>query len=230
VNNPSGTVSSVPPLQLNTIDTRTFALWAALVTGVAMCASGFAVWMDARSTKLPSAEVALPIGNTTWRGPFDKNVNWHPVFVGAQEYRAEYRKNAQTVEVYLAYYPSQNRDAELINWNNAVFDSKHSRRIGGGLEQAQLSLDKTWPVIATDIKSGDRSRLVWHWYEVDGIATTSRVWAKMYTLRSRLRGSSIGSMAWVISSDYSTNARESAAVMQDFLNEMLPQMREVVSR
>ena len=209
---------------------RVFALWATLVIAVAISGPGFAAWMDARSAAIPTTDVELPLGNGGWSGPLEMDNEWRPSFVGAQEIRAEYRKNGKSVQVYLAYYPSQKKDAELINIFNTVYDDKHSRRLGGGTTQAQLSPEKNWPVLTTRLESGGRSRLVWHWYEIDSSATVSRVWAKAYAVRSRLLGSSVGSAAWVISSEYSISAKESAIVMQDFLSEMLPQLRETVAQ
>ncbi len=209
---------------------KTFALWAALVTTTAISAPGFAAWMDARSAAIPTTDIKLPLGDAGWKGPFDMNVDWRPSFIGAQEHRAEYRKNGQSVQIYLAYYPSQNKDAELINWHNVVFDNEHSRRLGGGTVQAQLSAKDTWPVLATQLEFDGQPRLVWHWYEINGSATISRVWAKAYAVQSRLLGSSIGSAAWVISSEYSVSTEESTIVMQDFLSEMLPQLREAVNQ
>ena len=210
-------------------DIKLFAMWAAVVIAVAISAPGFAAWMDTRTAAMPTIDVKLPLGTAGWSGPFDMNDDWRPSFVGAQEHRAEYRKNGKSIQIYLAYYPSQNKDAELINWHNVVFDEKHSRRLGGGANQAQLSTGKSWPVLTTRLESGGGSRLVWYWYEIDGSATVSRVWAKAYAARSRLLGSSLGSAAWVISSEYSMSAKESELVMQDFLNAMLPQLREATS-
>ena len=215
-------------------DFKTFAMWALLATGVAVSASGFAAWMDARSVVMSTAGVKLPSGNGKWNGPFDTNTQWRPSFIGSQEYRAEYRKNTQSVQIYLAYYPSQNKNAELINWHNVVFDDKIYRRLGGGEAQALLSADvfpgKTWPVLTTRLEEGGRSRLVWHWYEVGGSATINRVWAKAYATRNRLLGSRMDSAAWAISSEYSMSDEEAAAVLEDFLATMLPSLREAVSQ
>ncbi len=208
----------------------TFALWAVLVTGVAISAAGFAAWMDARSAETAMADVKLPVGQGEWRGPFKTDTQWHPSFVGAKEHRVEYRKGEQSVQVYLAYYPSQNRDAELINWNNVVFDDKRSRRLGGGASQIHLSPEQNWPVLTTRLEFEDRTRLVWYWYEIGGSATVSRLWAKVYAARSRLLGSRTGSAAWIISTKYAMDPNEAKEVMEDFLAVMLPPLREAVNQ
>ncbi len=208
----------------------TFVMWAVLATGVAISASGFAAWMDARSAEALATDVKLPLGHEEWSGPFETDTQWSPSVVGAQEHRVEYRKDGESVQVYLAYYPSQNKDAELINWNNVVFDDKQSRRLGGGVTQARLSAKRSWPVLVTRLESEGRTRLVWHWYEIDGSATVSRVWAKAYAARSRLLGTRSGSAAWVISAEYSMGAEEAAVVMEDFLTTMLPQLRGAVNQ
>ncbi len=207
-----------------------FAIWAGLATSLAISAPGFAAWVDARSAEALASDVKLPLGQGEWSGPFDTAARWSPSFVGAQEHRAEYRKAGQSVQIYLAYYPSQNRNAELVNWHNVVFDDKQSRRTGGGVTQAHLSAEKSWPVLVTRLESEGRTRLVWHWYEVDSSATVSRVWAKAYAVRSRLLGTRSGSAAWVISTEYSMSPEEAAVVMEDFLAAMLPQLRGSVNQ
>ena len=208
----------------------TFAIWAGLATSLVISAPGFAAWMDARSAAALATDVKLPLGHGEWSGPFDTGTQWNPSFVGAQEHRAEYRKAGQSVQNYPAYYPSQNKDAELVNWHNVVFDDKQSRRMGGGVTQAHLSAERNWPVLVTSLESEGRTRLVWYWYEVDGSATVSRVWAKAYAARSRLVGGRSGSAAWVISTEYSMDAEEAAVLMEDFLTTMLPQLRGAISQ
>ena len=208
----------------------TFVIWAVLAVSVAISAPGFAAWMDARSTEALVTDVTLPLGHNQWNGPLKTTTQWSPSFVGAQEHRAEYRKDGKSVQVYLAYYPSQNKNAELVNWNNVVFDDEQSRRLGGGVAQAHLSAGRNWPVLVTRLESEDRTRLVWHWYEVDGSATVGRVWAMAYAARSRFLGGHLGSAAWVISTEYSMSPEEAAVVMEDFLTAMLPQLREAVSQ
>ena len=106
-----------------------------------------------------------------------------------------------------------------------MFDYEQSRRLGGGVAQAHLSAGRNWPVLVTRLESEGRTRLVWYWYEVDGSATVSRVWAKAYAVRSRLQGGHIGSAAWVISAEYSMSPEEAAVVMEDLLTAMLPRLR-----
>jgi len=207
-----------------------FLVWALSAIIVPISALGVVSWMDARSMVATTAEVKLPLGRGGWSGPVATDTRWRPSFIGAQEHRVEYRKNGASVQVYLAYYPSSNRDAELINWNNVVYDDKYSRRLGGGTTQAHLSAGQNWPVLTTRLKSAGHSRLLWYWYEVDGAATVSRVWAKVYAIRSRLRSSRIGSAVWVISARYSMDEKEARLVLEDFLKTMLPQLREAVSQ
>jgi len=211
-------------------DIKRFTTWALLAITLAVSAPGFTVWMDARSVARPVVNVNLPQGTGGWSGPYETSDPWRPGFVGAQEHRVEYRKNGQSVQLYLAYYSSQNKDAELINWYNVVFDEKQFRRLGDGITQARLSTEQDWPVFATRLRSGEQSRLVWHWYEIDGVATVSRVWAKVYAVQSRLLGARIGSAAWVISTGYSVSTEKAEVVMEDFLSSMLPRLREAVNQ
>lgn len=225
-----GTVSTSSFSGVSVLGVKSFALWSIMGIILVASAPGFAAWMDAQSAAMPDADVQLPLGQGGWTGPVDTNTRWRPSFAGAKEHRAEYRKNSVSVQVYLAYYPVSNREAEVINWSNVVFDEKNSRRLGGGTTQVRLSAGQNWPVLTTRLESEGRSRLLWYWYEVDGSATVSRVRAKAYAARSRLLDSRIGSAAWVISTEYSMEAEEASVVMEDFLTAMLPQLREAVAQ
>lgn len=206
-----------------------FIIAALLVTGIAVSAPGFSAWMDSRSAAMAASDITLPMGQGEWSGPFEMDAQWQPSFRGSKEHRAEYRKNGQSVQIYLAYYPSQNKKAELINWHNVVFDEELSRRLSGGSSTISL-YDANWPVISTRIDTKGRARVIWHWYEVGGHSTVSRLWAKVYATQNRLQGSGIGSAAWVISSEYSISEEEAAVVLKDFLSTMLPALRETTGQ
>ena len=204
----------------------TFVTWAVLATAVAVGAPGLATMLDAQRAVVSEWQPSLPAAQQGWSGPYLDDAPWQPHFVGAVTRRGEYRKDGRRVQVYLAYYPVQTQGAELISWQNSVYDDERARRLGDGITQAEISANQAWPVQETRLESEDGKRMVWHWYEVDGSATVNRVWAKGFEVRGRLLGSERGSAAWLVSARYELVADEAREVLADYLAVMLPALRE----
>jgi len=207
---------------------RSFAVWMIAATSLAVSAPGLAAWLDAQRAQAPVWQHELSAGRNGWSGPYPDESEWRPDFAGAIERRGEYRKDGQSVQVYLAFYPTQAQGAELINAQNSVFDAEQSRRLAESEFSVPLPEGMVWPVHATQISSGDMSRLIWHWYEVDGDATTNPILAKAYEVRGRLLASNKGSSAWAISAQYELTAGEAETKLAPFVADMLPALQESV--
>lgn len=208
---------------------RTFAVWMAVATSLAVSAPGLAAWLDTQRAQAPVRHPELPIGRNGWSGPYTDESAWQPHFAGAMERRGEYRKNGRNVQVYLAFYPRQTQEAELINAMNTMYDAEQSRRLAESEFQVPLSNGRAWRVHATQISSAGNSRLIWHWYEVDGDATTNHILAKAYEVRGRLSASTKGSAAWAISTQYELTAAEAEAELAPFVADMLVALQQSVS-
>jgi len=157
--------------------------------------------------------VLLPVGRSGWQGPSNNDELHWPRYVGAVERRGEYHKEGRRVQVYLAYYPVQTQDAELINWQNRVYDP------------AYLPDGRHWAVHETWLGNAQENRLVWLWYEVDGAVSINHLQVKAYEAWGRLQGSNRGSAAWVLSTDYEITPAEGREAMESFLADMLPVLR-----
>lgn len=205
---------------------RYFTVWMLMAIFVAVSAPGLAAWLESRMVHVPVIQPELPVGRNGWSGPYPDESEWRPSFSGAIERRGEYQKDGKKVAVYLAYYPTQAQGAELINSQNMLFDSKGSRRLAEA--DSQIALDKglNWQIHATQVIAGDKSRLIWHWYEVDGKATANYLLAKAYEVSGRLSGSSMGSAAWIISTQYDITPSEAEETLFPFVVDMLPALRE----
>ncbi len=207
------------------VSAQVFVLWAVIATGVTIAAPGFAAWMDTQRETASVWEPVLPVGRGGWQGPSRNDELHWPNYVGAVERRGEYHKQGRRVQVYLAYYPVQVQDAELINWQNRVYDPKYMRRLGDGDELAYLPDGRQWAVHETRIGNARESRLVWLWYEVEGTTSINHLQVKAYEAWGRLRGSNRGSAAWVLSTDYEMTPAQGRDVLEAFLADMLPALR-----
>lgn len=204
---------------------RVFAQWAIVATGLALSAPAFTAWMDVQREAASAWLPALPAGQGGWEGPFvNESFPW-PHYVGAVERRGEYHKNGRRVLVFLAYYPVQAQGAELINWQNRVYDPDHMRRLGDNDSVAHLPNGLQWAVHETRLGNAQESRVVWLWYEVGGVASIGHLQVKALEAWERLRGSNRGSSAWILSTDYEISPAEGREVLEDFLVDMLPVLR-----
>ncbi len=217
--------SSLAAVKGQAVSGRVFVLWAVIATGLAISAPGFAAWMDAQREAASAWEPVLPVGRSGWQGPSSNDELHWPRYVGAVERRGEYHKQGRRVQVYLAYYPVQVQDAELINWQNRVYDPKSMRRLGDGDGVAYLPDGRQWAVHETWIGNARGNRLVWLWYEVDGTTSIHQLQVKAYEAWGRLQGSNRGSAAWILSTDYEITPAEGREVLEDFLADMLPVLR-----
>jgi EpsI family protein len=104
----------------------------------------------------------LPTDPAGWRGPLAASESWQPDFPGADaQQRAEYRRAADVVEVYVATYASQRQGKELVGFDNSILD-KHQDAL---LAERRVTDDAlTVNEIETD-RSG-RSALIWYRYEI----------------------------------------------------------------
>lgn len=208
-----------------------FAAWAVVSIVLATSSPVIAAWLDSRESRSPIKAIFLPKGENGWSGPAVSSDEWTPKFAGAVHTQGVYRKGNLTVDVYLAYYYRQVQGAELIGWNNAVYDSKNSKRLGGGKGAVQLGDgSEKWPVNYMNVTSGDSQRLIWYWYEIDGKPTTNRITAKYYEMLRRLSASKKGSAALLLSSSYEISQQEASDALNAFLADMLPSLREVANQ
>jgi exosortase A len=213
------------------VNPRLLALWAILAAGLTISAPILASWLEAEHANIAVKEPILPEGKHGWHGPNEiTNPQWHPKFVGAMERFGSYDRDGKQVQVYLAYYPMQRQGEELINWQNHVYDEDQTRRLSEGHYVAQLADNRKWRVLTTQVETKGGPRLVWHWYNVEGAETTSRLMAKVHEMRGRLSASKRGSAAWVISTDYELVPGEAEQVLSVFLKDMLPAMQETLAQ
>ncbi len=214
----------------NAVSGRVFALWAVVATGIVLSAPAYAVWMDAQREEALAWQPVLPAGRGGWLGPAANDSFAGPHFVGAVERRGEYHKGDWRVQVYLAYYPVQAQDAELINWQNRVYDPGDMRRLGDSNGAVHLPGGRQWLVHETRLGNAQENRLVWLWYEVGDTASIGRLQVKALEAWERLRGSNRGSAAWVLSTDYDITPDGGREVLEDFLADMLPVLRASLRR
>ena len=160
----------------------------------------------------------LPASSGAWTGPITSDDTWQPAYTGADTviYR-QYQHQAETVYFYVAYYGRQDNGKELVGSLNRVYDQEQWRRVQDNRVSVTLLSGENVSVSETDIRSADKRRIVWHWYNINGTVTANRVVAKILEAWERLRNRKVDAMLVVVAKDYEIDPQESRDRLKDFL-------------
>ena len=147
-------------------------------------------WMLERSDSAPPPQLAAltsndwdstPGGITSWRPRF-----YHP----STESHRTFNKGSSTVGLYIGYYRNQGHGRKLVNSENVLVPTLDPiwTKVAGGRRDISFS-QQPLTIDTAELRGVNGERLVvWHWYWINGHATTSAHWAKVYTALSRLQG------------------------------------------
>jgi exosortase A len=189
---------------------------------VAAAAPAYAAYVEGRpaatlATPLPVPEVRAP-----WVSLSASDEQWRPVFPGAgAETLRRYAAGDRTVDVYVAMYSRQQQGAEVVGSQNKLADWKAWTRLGGGRTPAVV--DGTPMTVAfTRIRRRAVTRLIWHWYWVDGRFTANPYVAKLLQAKAMFLGGIRAAAVVAVASDYRETPAEAAPALHDFLDKMAP--------
>ncbi len=160
----------------------------------------------------------LPKSSGVWTGPMASDDAWQPRYIGADKtvYR-QYQNQTGTVYFYVAYYGNQDNGKELVGSLNRVYDQEQWRRVQDNSVSVTMPSGKSVAVAETDIRSADKRRIVWHWYNINGAVTANRVMAKMLESWERLRNHKVDAMLVVVARDYTIDPQEARNDLRNFL-------------
>jgi EpsI family protein len=147
--------------------------------------------------------------------------SWMPQFHGAVTRKQVYQKEGRSVWLYVGSYATQTQGRELISDLNSIADRSewrlqyaHGRVIEDGarrlLEQRMTSA------------SGEQ-RLVWYWYRVAGVSTTSRYMAKLLQVYGFLLGQPEASL-FAVAIEVEDDVQEARQWLRDFISIFEPSL------
>ena len=174
---------------------------ASVSHGPLLCAALLAVFMaslapayaaQSDEPRLPPEDLALcaPAAHGTWQLT-SADEAWQAVFPSADaRLSRRYDRAGGTAEadLFLAYYWRQRPDAELVAFENRLTDDSVWKWLSGDPRAVEI---EGRPAVVTEARllaRGDRRRVVWHWYWVDGRFTESRLLAKLLQAKVTLLG------------------------------------------
>ena len=200
-------------------------LW---LTGLVALALLVWPWLESRAmAPLSGGETSLRLELPEakgWRKRGESLTQWRPTYHGASlELEQSYAKGNAVVSLYLAYYARQGEGAELINDANVMIPEKHPvwQQKKRGKRTLRLA-GKTREVATSLLRSPGQSLYVVHWYWLGGEMTASPVMAKLYQAKHTLFGGDAGAAALVIAVEMDEDPQPAVAVIQQFVDDMLP--------
>ena len=146
-----------------------FAIVVPAAVLLALAGPAYAARLDALYPPVPLLAAQAPLTAAPWRSISPAAADWRPSVAGAdREFLEEFKDpGSGTVIRYVALYRLRAIGNSLTTTGNRVVDDIHWHI--AGYSRAEVSLGgKPTAVASTEIVSGQRRRLVWSFYVVDG--------------------------------------------------------------
>lgn len=126
--------------------------------------------------------LTLPIADNNWNGPIlISTKNNLPDFKGFSHYvTSVYKRFDLIASVTIIKYQKQKQGAELIHYENQLFDAKQWQPTDQRKYRLVIDSDKKHTVMGTELISDIGSkRLIYYWYQIGAYSTSSKVLAKL---------------------------------------------------
>jgi EpsI family protein len=163
---------------------RVALTWVVAVVAIS-AAPGYAAFAatDAASPEVSLCWPALPIDGYA----VVENPVWQPRLETAHgNFHALVDSEFGRMDVHIAYYWRQQQGAELINWENRVYDGMRWHFLGSAKDE--LTVDGQKITVNRELLRGPRyeKRTVFYWYWVDDTLTGSALHAKLLQIKAAL--------------------------------------------
>ena len=209
----------------STLDSKK-PLWIALATTLLLLV--WPLWAGSiGQIKAGDFVVPAPDANN-WQSVAPWVTDWQPRYINpSQLITTAYQNNNKSVGLYLAHYAEQKQDAELINANNILLDSKESPWHLTQQDIKDINLEEGMSVVESQLKLGDKMLLVWQWNIINGTPTVNNYYAKLLESWGRLVGKGNAATGVVIYTSYVQEDLEGARqFLSGFVNDFLPQIKK----
>jgi exosortase A len=164
-----------------------FALAIPAALLLALVGPAYAARLNALYPASPLAVVHAPPIAPPWQGVSDPAAGWRPVLYGAdREFLDGFEEPGSGVVIRdVALYRLHARGDALTKTGNRLVDDTQWHITGYGRAEASLG-GKPTTVASTEIVSGQRHRLVWSFYIVDGRVAAGLIETKLLRARAVL--------------------------------------------
>lgn len=183
-------------------------------------------WLDHLTQFNPApATLTLPQNLGNWTAQ-PSVTGLKPVFPGAAAtLLQEYRNGDQVVGIYLALFRNQQQSARAVTSQNRLTDEQlHEWSLIGESERKLHT--EPGRVRQSHLTRSDQQMLAWQWYWIDNAQTANPYLAKYLQAKQRLTGRGDDSLDIVIFAPYDRQADEVTAMMESFLAQAFPAIRQ----
>jgi len=161
------------------------AIPAAILLAVA--GPAYAARLNALYPPAPLADAQAPVVATPWQGVSDPSADWRPAVYGAdREFLEGFDEPRSGIVIrYVALYRLRAIGNALTSTGNRLVDDRRWHITGYGRAEADVGGRPT-TVESTEIVSGQRRRLVWSFYVVDGKISVGLIETRLLRARAVL--------------------------------------------
>lgn len=221
-------------LSLGGVGTPIFsrALFSASIALIAVAAlwPAYATYLDSRPVKTTGLSIQLPDSSNGWVKQNTPLSDWQPHYIGPDAYAMQtYRKDGMAVSVYVGYYRTQRKGAELITTQNYMIVQKHPVWNNVGEEPRLISLrGRNETIQQTLLRAPYQRLLVWNWNSLGDIYTVNPYLAKLLLAKARMFGQQDDGAAIIVAAPYEDTPEPAALALKAFIQDMLPAIQESI--
>ena len=211
------------PAKVAPFPVRRIALATLAAIGIAAMWPGYAAYLKSHVPLPVPIKLEVPAANG-WRADPLPLSNWRPDYKGSDASLTQtYRKGSKAVSLYIGYYFHQHDDAELVTSTNVIVPQEHPiwNNVGES-KRAVIVGSQPLLIVQTKLRSPTQRLLVWNWNRIGDISTVNAHFAKLLEAKARLLGQRDDAAAIILSSPYDGDMESAAAVLQEFIGDMLP--------
>lgn len=212
------------PVNTAPIPVRRIALTTLAAVATAAVWPGYAAYLKSHVPLPVPIRLEAPAAANGWRADPAPLSDWQPDYKGGDASLTQtYRKGSKAVSLYIAYYPHQHEGAELVTSTNVIVRQKHPVWNNVGESKRAVAVgSQPLQIVQTKLRSPTLRLLVWNWNCIGDISTVNAYYAKMLEAKARLLGRRDDAAAIILSSPYDGDMESAAAVLQEFIGDMLP--------
>lgn len=179
-----------------------------------------------------SSPVQAPVGTNGWQRIEKQVWAWEPEIIGADSVALQfYRKGDAVVSLSLWQFLNQKQGTELVSSQNHLLkkDETMWRSVGTKNTRAMLN-DEAVTLEQSHLKGRGIQLLAWRWYRVGSEYTANNYAAKLLEAKARLTFGRRDGAIIILAAPFTEKPAVAAAAMQDFLNEMLPEVEQALDQ
>lgn len=219
------------PTRAAPLPVRRIALATLAAVGIAAVWPGYAAYLKSQVPLSAPIKLEVPAAKN-WHADPSPLSDWRPDYKGSDASLTQtYRKGSKAVSLYIGYYLHQHEGAELVTSTNIIVPQEHPiwNNVGES-KRGIIAGSQPLQIIQTKLRSPTQRLLVWNWNRIGDISTVNAHFAKLLEAKARLLGQRDDAAAIILSSPYDGDMESAAAVLQEFIGDMLPTIEASLKR